>query len=201
MKVVEQEYKRLKKKWNGPESFIYIFPIKHVHLPDRKRAIQKNGVSFKEGIFLFLSPDIPLVEIKALLAHEYNHVCRLAYLKLDEKNIPLKESLIIEGLGEYAVKELYGEERLGPWTRLYQNKNVIGIWERGFLPDLNVKGLDKHSLFLYGQGNDKFPKWIGYYFGFQIVESYDERYGPLCIRELLTKTADELIAGSNLPLE
>jgi uncharacterized protein YjaZ len=123
-RLVNQKYQRLKKKWNGPETPIFIFPIKDAHLPASKNVILKNGLTFVEAIFL--SPDLLREEIKAIFAHEYNHVYRLAYLDVDNKKLSLKDSFIIEGLGEFAVKELYGEKSLAPWAHLYSFEKIVG---------------------------------------------------------------------------
>ncbi|WP_369010262.1 DUF2268 domain-containing putative Zn-dependent protease [Oceanobacillus alkalisoli] len=37
----------------------------------------KSGLSFHDKLFLFISGETSLTEIKALLTHEYYHVCRL----------------------------------------------------------------------------------------------------------------------------
>ena len=96
---------------------------------------------------MFLSPDLPKEEIKALLAHEYNHVCRLDYLNQAPSKISLMDSLIIEGLGEYAVKDLYGEKWLAPWINLYSFEEALAIWKNYFIPSLNVKVLKIISFF------------------------------------------------------
>ncbi|MER2088449.1 MAG: DUF2268 domain-containing putative Zn-dependent protease, partial [Sporosarcina sp.] len=134
---------------------------------------------------------------KALLAHEYNHVCRLHYLALETYKIPLKDSLIIEGFGEFAVKELYGEKWLAPWTNLYSFKDSIKVWNKYFIPKLNLMGTENHQIFLYGKARGHLPKWIGYYIGYQIVDSYQKKHGPFNEYELYQKSSDELIAGSD----
>lgn len=195
--VVEQEYQLLKSLWMGPEISIYIYPLTKVTIEEQAQVSAKNGVAYKEGLFLFLSKGLSIEEIKALLAHEYNHVCRLNHLGLKPNKIPLKDSLMIEGLGEFAVKELYGEKWLAPWTALYSIEESIKVWNKYFIPQLNLMGSEKHQLFLYGEVKSHLPKWIGYYIGYQIVDSYHKKHGPFKSYELYRKSADELIAGSN----
>lgn len=199
-KIIEKEFKHLKELWNGPNVPIYIFPIKR-GVGFRKDMHRKNGVAYKEAIFLFLSTDLRKEEIKALLAHEYNHVCRLHFIRFTPEKTPLKESLIIEGLGEFAVKDLYGEKLLAPWTNLYPFDHAIQIWKRHFLPSLYIQGLKNHQIFLYGQKGSSFPKWIGYYIGFQIINTYEKQHGPFENFELYRKSADVLIAGSKFPID
>lgn len=198
--IVKQEYRFLRKLWNGPKASIYIFPLKKASLKSGEQMPNKNGVAYKGAIFLFLSAELTIEEIKALLAHEYNHVCRLNLLDLAPDKIPLKDSLIIEGLGEYAVKDLYGKKFLAPWINLYSHEDAINIWKKHFIPSLNVLGVNNHHLFLYGKMRSPFPKWIGYHIGFQIVNTYQKKHGPFPNGELYTKSSEEIIAGSKFPI-
>ena len=175
------------------------FPLNKVNLEEKAQAPTKNGVTYKRGLFLFVTDGLRVEEIKALFAHEYNHVCRLNYLGLDPKKIPLKDSLIIEGFGEFAVKELFGEKWLGPWIDLYSFEDSIKVWNKHFIPHLNLLGSEKHQIFLYGKAGSQFPKWIGYHIGFQIVDSFQKKHGPFNNYEIYQKSSDELIAGSNFP--
>jgi uncharacterized protein YjaZ len=199
--IVKKEYKNLKRLWNGPKVSIYIYPIKKAGMKFRKQLPNRNGVAYKEALFLFLSAELTDEEIKALFAHEYNHVCRLNYLNLAPVKIPLKDSLIIEGLGEYAVKDLYGEKWLAPWTNLYSFENATKIWKEQFIPSLNITGVKNHQHFLYGKAGSRFPRWIGYHIGYQIVNSFQENHGPFKNGGLYTKSTEEIIAGSNFPMK
>ncbi|NYF26263.1 DUF2268 domain-containing protein [Sporosarcina sp. JAI121] len=198
--IVEREYQLLKELWQGPEVPIYIFPLTQMNPGKSKQIPTKNGVAYKVGLFIFLSEGLPVGEIKALLAHEYNHICRLNYLGLETYKISLKDSLIIEGFGEFAVKELYGEKWLAPWTNLYSFKDSIKVWNKYFIPKLNLIGSENHQIYLYGKARGHLPKWIGYYIGYQIVDSYQKKHGPFNEYELYQKTSDELIAGSDFPV-
>lgn len=198
--IVKKEYQFLKKLWNGPKVSIYIFPIKRASLKSGEQIPKKNGVAYKGLLFLFMSTKLSKEEIKALFAHEYNHACRLNFLDLTPDKIPLKDSLIIEGLGEYAVKDLYGEQWLAPWTNLYSPEEVMELWKNQFVPSLNVRGLKNHQLFLYGKARSRFPKWIGYYLGYQIVDTFQKMHGPFQKNELYTKSSKEIIAGSKFPI-
>ncbi|WP_046174330.1 DUF2268 domain-containing protein [Domibacillus indicus] len=193
--LADKEYQRLKRRWAGPEAAVIIFPIRQALSAENK--VKKNGAAFKNTIFLFVSPDLPEEEIKALLAHEYNHLCRLAFLNKEEAGLCLKDILVLEGLAEFAVKELYGETWLAPWSRLYSFEKTSKIWESVFVPSLLIKEKEACNEFLYGKGSRHFPKWIGYCIGFQIVDSFNASQGPLKANEIYQKTADELIKGSS----
>ena len=108
-RIVDMEYQRLRSLWKGPDVSIFIFPIRII-LGDVKESLpNKSGVAYHNSLFLFLSPSLSVEEIMALFAHEYNHVCRLDYMGVNASQATLLDSIIIEGLGEYAVKDLSGE--------------------------------------------------------------------------------------------
>lgn len=195
-KTVEQEYQRLKKKWKGPNVPIYIFPVTNAQAHKKNHLSDKGGLAFKGAVFLFLSPTLSTQELKALFAHEYNHVCRLTHMNLYNEAITLKEILILEGLAEYAVKELYGSQYLAAWINLYSNEEILDLWINQFVPELDLVDKSKLDIYVYGVGNRHFPKWIGYNIGYQIIESYQELNGPITSYELLLKPTDEIINGS-----
>lgn len=195
--IVKQEYKYLRELWDGPKVSIYIFPIKKEGVQRRKDIPRKNGIAYKKVLFLFVSPDLTKEEIKALVAHEYNHVCRLQFLNSLPAAISLNDSLIIEGLGEFAVKQLYGKKWVAPWTNMYRLEEAKEIWKKHFVPGRHIKGVKNHQLYLFGQTHTPFPKWIGYHIGYQIVNTYNKKCGPFEMKELLLKPSDEIIAGSD----
>jgi uncharacterized protein YjaZ len=197
---VSKEYKLLKRKWNGPVASLFIFPLKQENFFLSEKRSNRNGIAFRGNLFLFLSPEVRKEEIKALLAHEYNHVCRLHLLNTDDQKTPLKESLIIEGLGEYAVKALYGEQLLGRAARLYTLDEALEIWHEQFISNLNVRGKENHNPFLYGDRDYYLPPWIGYNIGYHIVDSFQKKNGPYPMTKLLLKSADELIQGSKFAI-
>ena len=195
-RIVDMEYQRLQKLWKGPVVSIFIFPIRTIPGNLKETLPNKSGVAYKNSLFLFLSPSLSVEEIMALLAHEYNHVCRLDYLGVSSSQATLLDSIILEGLGEYAVKELYGEKWLAPWTNLYSLENALIMWNKHFIPSLNIKGVSNHQVYLYGDVRRDLPEWIGYYLGFQIVDTYHKKHGPFKHQEIYRLTSEELVEGS-----
>jgi uncharacterized protein YjaZ len=190
--IVKREYKRLKFLWKGPEVPIYIYPLtKHRPIVEGNE-VTKNGVAYNGIVFLFVSTELEEKEIKALFAHEYHHICRLAYLNKAPQEMLLKDSLIIEGLAESAVEKLYGERWLSPWTKRYTFDEAIVIWKEHFVPVLNLKGVINHQPFLYGNPSEGLPQWIGYTMGYRLVQSYLKNKGPQK-EHILNKTPTEII--------
>ena len=188
--IVQEEYVRLKERWQGPAAAVYIFPITKVNA-----LANKNGIAYKDAVFLFVSAELEKEELQALFAHEYNHVCRLHYLNKSLDAVTLKDSLLLEGLAECAVEELYGDKWLAPWLKLYTMEELLRIWKKHFLSVLDVQGVHNHFAFLYG---GQLPKWIGYCIGYEIVRTYKKNCPT---NELYEKTTDEILAGSDFPLQ
>ena len=197
---VNLEYQRLKNRWSGPEISIFIFPIKQRSLQSRDVLPRKNGLAYKKCLFLFLSSELKVEEVGALLAHEYNHICRLDHLGKKESEVSLLDSLVVEGLGEYSVKELYGSQWLAPWTDLYTFQETLPLWTMHFVPSLHVVGIENHYPFLYGDIDKRLPKWIGYYIGFHIIDTYRKNHGPFSQNESYQLSSEELVVGSDYPL-
>jgi uncharacterized protein YjaZ len=64
-----------------------------------------------------------------------------------------------------------------------------------------MQGTSNHYLFLYGKNDTPYPKWIGYRIGFQIVNTFEKEHGPFTSKQLSTKSAEEIIAGSVFPFD
>lgn len=194
--TVQNEFEHLKRLWNGPDVPILIYPLtKNRPIVDGVE-VKKNGVSYHNALFLFVSEDLEAVELKALLAHEYHHICRLANLNKAPHEIELLDTLIIEGLAECAVDELYGERGLSPWTKKYTQEVCLKLWTKYFIQAIHMKGVDNHFPFLYGNEAAGLPKWIGYCIGYRIVCSYMENSG-VSNRQLLNQTlSSEILKGS-----
>lgn len=190
--IVEQEYERLRALWQGPDVEIYILPI-------TAGTPNKNGIAYPNGLFLFVSEMLHVEELRALLAHEYNHICRLHYVKREPSQLALQDSLVMEGLAECAVEELYGMQWLSPWTRRYTVEQIQPIWTEHFLPSLQLINVEKHQPFLFGN-YEKLPSWIGYCIGYRIVKSFQQA-NSFTSMQLLHMPTEVIVEGSILQKE
>ncbi|MDI5790224.1 DUF2268 domain-containing putative Zn-dependent protease [Bacillus licheniformis] len=62
----------------------------------------KSGLAFSDKLFCFIGRS-SRSSISAIMTHEYNHVCRLENMPKEEKKMTLLDTIILEGLAEYAV--------------------------------------------------------------------------------------------------
>ncbi|GLC89531.1 DUF2268 domain-containing protein [Lysinibacillus piscis] len=184
--VVQREFEILQKRWAGPDIPIYLFPI-----TQEQKVTNKNGVSYPNALFLFIG-EIEEQELQALFAHEYNHVCRLSYLGKSLADMTLLDAVILEGLAEYAVEELYSKQWQAEWLNTYSSKEMLEMWQQYFYPQLEQQGIDHHVEFLYGGG--KLPPWIGYCIGYQIVKTYVMHHNA---HDVYQQSSAAILAGSD----
>ncbi|QFT88365.1 hypothetical protein FIU87_06895 [Bacillus sp. THAF10] len=167
--IVMKEWRSLKKLWNGPDIPIFIFPSDKYNLQIKRDFKGKAGVAFKDKLFLFLPEDIQVNELKALLIHEYNHICVLEKNRRKDDQYTLLDSALIEGLAESAVSHLLGKEYTSSWTSYYSNKELKSFYEKYILPNKEIKKSEKnHMVLLYGKGF--YPKMLGYCVGYYLIQ-------------------------------
>ncbi len=192
--IVEEEWKQLRMEWKGPNIPIFIFPSNIRNKQIRNDFNGIAGLAHRDKVFLFVTGHTTSTELKALITHEYNHVCRLEYLNQNEDKINLLDSLIIEGLAEMAVNERLGKECLAKWTSEYSLKAALKNWEKWIKPNLETKKSDSlHNQLLYGKG--PYPSWVGYNVGFHLVSSYVANTQAK-VSELLRQPAKKILEAS-----
>lgn len=188
---VQALYQNYRKKWSGPEIPIFVFPIDQVNSFWRKTVKNKSGVSYPDKMFLFLSQLEDKKELEALFIHEYHHVCRLNKLNKYLQDYSLLDSMIIEGLAEYAVYKHCGKKYLADWCNLYSEKQIGYFWNQYLKDHLNSKKTDRiHDALLYGQG--RIPRLLGYAAGFSVVQEYYQKH-DYAIRQTFSIPAEQLI--------
>lgn len=169
--VVEKEKRTLQRLWKGPDIPIFILPADHLNKYLIREHNGKSGLAFYNKLFLFISNQNTVKEIRALFTHEYHHVCRLKKYKKSESNYTLLDTVILEGLAENAVSERFGEKAIAKWTSYYSTDQLKTIWERIILPNKNVtKWSKQYEKIMYGFG--LYPKMAGYCAGYYIVSKY-----------------------------
>jgi len=167
---------KYKRKWSGPDVPVFLFPIdQRGGFLFRQEQRRKAGVSFPDKMFLFLAEyDNDMMEIESLFVHEYHHVCRLRALNKKMADYTLLDSIIIEGLAEYAVLKFCGENYLADWCQMYSDREITAFWKKFLKPKLDRKKTEReHDQLLYGGG--RVPQLLGYSAGFHVVKKYYEQ--------------------------
>jgi len=188
---VERIFTKYSRKWDGPDIPIFLFPLAHSGSFFVREVKNKAGVSFPDKMFLFLSNYEDTKEIEALFVHEYHHVCRMHKLAKKVEDFTLMDSLIMEGLAEYAVLKSCGQEYLAGWCRMYTESELSRFWERYIQNELDIKKNDRrHDELLYGRG--RFPTLLGYAVGYNIIGNYYKKHNYFTKLSFITPAAKYL---------
>jgi uncharacterized protein YjaZ len=170
-KKAERIFHKYKTKWLGPDIPVFLFPLAQTGGFFLRQTTTKSGVSYPDKMFLFVSKLDDEKELEALFVHEYHHVCRLSKQKKKMDEYSLLDSIIIEGLAEYAVLKNCGPDYLAKWCGMYSDREISNLWSRYVDKHLNIKKNERlHDEILYGSG--RIPNLLGYAAGFNIVEKY-----------------------------
>lgn len=122
--------------------------------------------------------DYNLPRIPAALVHEFNHRVRLTHEPWTATTT-VGQYIVLEGLAEAFVAELYGPEYVGPWAsnpnteEVARARTIIG-------QALAVSGFDKIRAYIFGDEVSKqwrlpalgLPHAAGYTIGYQVVQAY-----------------------------
>jgi uncharacterized protein YjaZ len=170
---------KYKKSWNGPNINIYLFPMNTRNLFGINKSRNKSGVSFKDKMFLFLTPFEDEKELEALFVHEYHHICRMNKQNKSIKDYTLLDSIILEGTAEFSVEQICGQEYRAGWCHLYSSKEIDRFWNTFVKNNLTIKRDNiLHDQILFGHNG--FPKLLGYATGYELVKRFfqDNDYSP-----------------------
>jgi len=173
-KEMERLFLKYKQLWNGPDIGIYLFPVKS-NFSLFGDGPNKSGLALGDKMFLFLSPDIDKEQWEAVFVHEYHHCARMEKLEKREEEYRLLDSILFEGLAEFAVKEYVGEKWNASWCKQYTSADIKKWW-RSYVQDhlMLSKQNPVHDRILYGKG--MLPSMLGYATGFSIVEECAKKW-------------------------
>ena len=175
---VSHYYKKYKKEWDGPDIPIFLFPMASEGFSlFRSPTKHKSGIAFYDKLFLFMTEDVKDKELEALFIHEYHHSTRLKYLG-ERAKYRLVDSIVMEGLAEFAVSEYCGDSYLAPWVTNLNIKDLERIYKEKFKPNLELKRSNSlHDKLLYGHGS--MPKMTGYAVGYKLVKDFAKKHSFL----------------------
>lgn len=156
----------LQNEWGGPNMTAYLLPAKMV-----------NAVCFQRCICLFARAPMYDCTLQALLTHEYNHSCRLARFGLPET---VEDYIVLEGLAQWAVRELHGVEALKTWATQLTLEETLEIWAQVDMDSI----LDVYAV-LFGEEAAFIPSHFGYSLGYRLIEQFVEKNDGT-VKELLT---------------
>ncbi|MBM7702577.1 DUF2268 domain-containing protein [Metabacillus iocasae] len=195
---LKKRYLVLKREWKGPDIPIFILPSNIFNRKIQTEFNGRSGVAFEDKLFVFMSMQTSDEEAYAVLTHEYNHVCRMKSLNKKENDLTLLDTMIMEGLAEYAVKEYCGETYMAPWTDYYSKQQAEQFWNKYLINNQSLKHMSKrHDELLFGQ--KWYPKMLGYGVGYHIVMSCVEKH-LFSSKQLMATSSNTILQKSTFNL-
>ena len=167
--------RKYRKRWNGPDIDVFIFPKNSSTFFRSTGDNRKSGLSFPDKMFLSLSPIDDEGELEALFIHEYHHICRMSRQAKSLHEYTLLDSLVLEGCAEYTVSKLLGKKYRAYWCDSYSKEILEDCWYSFIKEHLSIKREHRlHDLILFG--GRRYPKLIGYAAGYWLVDKYFQRF-------------------------
>lgn len=192
---IEKEFQQLRQWLGGPDIPVLIFPSDVYNRRIQQEYDGKSGLAFRQCLFLFILPHNPIEELKAVLTHEYHHICRVRTVQKREEAYTLLDTMILEGLAEAAVAERYSEAYHAPWTQYYTKQEAIRFWCRYIKNRINVyRGTTEHERVLNGWAI--YPDMLGYAVGFHLVQDCIS-HTQLTTKQLLAMDAKEILQAAH----
>ncbi|MEI4831452.1 DUF2268 domain-containing protein [Bacillus sp. FJAT-53711] len=183
------EYKELREWLKGPDIPVFILLSDPFNRTIQREYNGKAGLSIRDALFLFVSSQNSIGELKALLTHEYHHICRIHETEIKEEQYTILDTMVMEGLAEQAVYERYGDSYHAPWVSYYSKQEAIRLWHRFLHDSCNVNRMTReHDMLLNGWRF--YPRMLGYAVGFHIVKDCvaHTKYNTNALLEMDAKT-------------
>lgn len=168
-RMTEECFTELQSEWNGPDVPIIPLPSDHTNMQLIEEFNGVSGLSFPDKVILFIGKNTSKDQLRALLTHEYSHAFRLHHLNRQPDSYTLKDTLVLEGVAEVAVRQRLGAEFLSKQIRDSSFEDAQILWKRWIEPNLHLsKNNPNHHSLVYG--NDEVPKLTGYIVGYFLVD-------------------------------
>ncbi|GGU76550.1 hypothetical protein GCM10010211_48220 [Streptomyces albospinus] len=149
--------------------------------------------------------DMALEKIGHAAAHELHHNVRYANVTWNPMTVTLGEWVVAEGLAEAFVRELAGEQAMGPWSRALTGADLDSAYEK-ITGDIDLAGM--HHLTGYilgdtsaermGQPTVGLPHFAGYGVGLRIVDAHLAATG-LTAAQSVALPPREILANAGVP--
>ncbi|MFI9628919.1 DUF2268 domain-containing protein [Streptomyces sp. NPDC052042] len=112
-------------------------------------------------------------------AHELHHNVRYANVVWDPVSVTVGEHVVAEGLAEAFVRELAGDQAMGPWSKSLTGAELDRAHEK-ITADIDVAGMQNLTAYVLGDATAQrmgqppvgLPDFAGYSVGLRIVDAH-----------------------------
>lgn len=179
--------------------------------PDDELLTVHNGGYFGMGgipgaIQLTMWPTATsLAKIGYAAAHELHHNVRYANVIWDPATVTVGEQVVAEGLAEAFVRELAGEEAMGPWATTLSGRDLEQAQAK-VTAAVDVAGMANLPPYVYGDATARrmgcepvgLPDAAGYAAGLRIVDAHIRASG-LTAAQSTALPAREILRNAGVP--
>ncbi|MEU6864657.1 DUF2268 domain-containing putative Zn-dependent protease [Streptomyces sp. NPDC046876] len=146
-----------------------------------------------------------LAKIGYAAAHELHHNVRYANVVWNPVTVTLGEQVVAEGLAEAFVRELAGEQAVGPWATALTGPDADAAYER-IVAAIDVAGMQNLPAYVYGDATAQrmgqqpvgLPDFAGYAAGLRIADAHLATSG-LTAAQSVALPAREVLANAGVP--
>lgn len=136
--------------------------------------------------------------------HELNHNLRYANVTWIPATVTVGEQVVAEGLAEAYVKEIYGEQAMGPWSTKVRGAELDDAYAK-ITAAIDLAGMQNLTPYVHGDATARrfggepvgLPDQAGYAVGRRIVETHLEATG-LSVAESTTLPVSEILTNAGV---
>ncbi|MCQ8772471.1 DUF2268 domain-containing protein [Streptomyces telluris] len=179
--------------------------------PDDDQLMGRSAGYFGVGgipgaIELIMWPtDTSLEKIGYGAAHEFHHNVRYANVTWNPMTVTVGEHVVAEGLAEAFVRELAGEQAMGPWSKALTGAGLDSAYAR-ITDDIDVAGMQNLAAYVLGDAAARrmgqepvgLPDFAGYGVGLRIVDAHLAASGLTAARSTALP-AREVLTNAGVP--
>ncbi len=179
--------------------------------PDDEHLTVRNAGYFGLGgipgaIHLLMWPtETSLQKIDHAAAHELHHNVRYANVAWNPMTVTVGEHVVAEGLAEAFVRELAGEQAMGPWSKALSGAELDSAYEK-ITADIDVAGMQNLTAYVLGDATAELmgqepvglPDFAGYAAGLRIVDAHLAATG-LTAAQSTALSAREILLNAGVP--
>ncbi|WP_194898161.1 DUF2268 domain-containing protein [Catenulispora pinisilvae] len=153
--------------------------------PDDDHLVKRSAGYFGFGgipgsILLTMWPtDAALRNIGFAAVHELHHNVRYANVRWNPTTVTLGEQIVAEGLAEAFVRELGGEDAMGPWTKALEGEQLQHAYDK-ITAAIDTTGMQNLPGYVLGDATARrmglpttgLPDFAGYGVGLRIADAH-----------------------------
>ncbi|MEV0374173.1 DUF2268 domain-containing putative Zn-dependent protease [Streptomyces sp. NPDC050636] len=161
---------------------------------------------FPGAIHLVMWPtETSLKKIGQCGVHELHHNVRYANVAWNPMTVTVGEYVVAEGLAEAFVRELAGEQAMGPWSKALTGAGLDSAYEK-ITADIDVAGMQNLTGYVLGDATAQrmgqqpvgLPDFAGYAAGLRIVDAHLAASG-LTAAQSTALSAREILLNAGVP--